>query len=435
MADHNIKLDPGAAALLDALHGAGYAAYAVGGCVRDSLLGLTPHDWDLCTSALPRQVLDRFGKEQCIPTGLQHGTVTVKYGGKLYETTTFRTEGSYSDGRHPDSVAFVPDVKEDLARRDFTINAMAYSAEEGLIDPFGGQKDLARGLVRAVGVPHQRFTEDALRILRLYRFAARFGFEIDPATGQAARELCAHLDCVSTERITEELTRLLAAPKPGTWMEPAVFAVVLPELFTPENAPRFEAARAIIDTLPEGLPEVSARLAALLLPLGEQGTRKALKQLRCSNALIEEVTTLVREAGLVPEEKTAARAIQARRLLGRLEPDPLRRLLALRGPQAGTGGCLCGPANGSRPAASGKRLLPGGAIGRQWPGPDGAGRKARPGPARTAGGFAGSRHHGAAPQRTESPAGSGENRIGSVILHDLTSEKLCGSIITTDFVC
>ena len=298
MADHNIKLDPGAAALLDALHGAGYAAYAVGGCVRDSLLGLTPHDWDLCTSALPRQVLDRFGKEQCIPTGLQHGTVTVKYGGKLYETTTFRTEGSYSDGRHPDSVAFVPDVKEDLARRDFTINAMAYSAEEGLIDPFGGQKDLARGLVRAVGVPHQRFTEDALRILRLYRFAARFGFEIDPATGQAARELCAHLDCVSTERITEELTRLLAAPKPGTWMEPAVFAVVLPELFTPENAPRFEAARAIIDTLPEGLPEVSARLAALLLPL-------------------------------VPEEKTAARAIQARRLLGRLEPDPLRRLLAL----------------------------------------------------------------------------------------------------------
>ena len=239
-------------AILSRLEQAGFAACAVGGCVRDSLLGLTPHDWDLCTSALPRQVLDRFGKEQCIPTGLQHGTVTVKYGGKLYETTTFRTEGSYSDGRHPDSVAFVPDVKEDLARRDFTINAMAYSAEEGLIDPFGGQKDLARGLVRAVGVPHQRFTEDALRILRLYRFAARFGFEIDPATGQAARELCAHLDCVSTERITEELTRLLAAPKPGTWMEPAVFAVVLPELFTPENAPRFEAARAIIDTLPEG---------------------------------------------------------------------------------------------------------------------------------------------------------------------------------------
>lgn len=128
-----IKLDPGAALLLDALHGAGHAAYAVGGCVRDSLLGLDPHDWDLCTSARPEQVMALFGEEKCIPTGLQHGTVTVKQGGRLYETTTFRTEGAYSDGRHPDAVCFVPDVREDLARRDFTINAMAYSAEEGLI--------------------------------------------------------------------------------------------------------------------------------------------------------------------------------------------------------------------------------------------------------------------------------------------------------------
>ena len=324
-----LTLDPGAAALLDALHTAGYAAYAVGGCVRDSLLGRTAHDWDLCTSALPQQVMELFGTEQCIPTGLQHGTVTIKYGGQLYETTTFRTEGSYTDGRHPDEVRFVPDVREDLARRDFTINAMAYNAAEGLVDPFGGQKDLQNGLLRAVGEPQQRFTEDALRILRLYRFAARFGFALDAATARAARQLAPHLDCISAERIQEELAKLLAAPQPGAYLEPAVLAVVLPELFTPENALRFEAARAIIDTLPEGLPEVSARLAALLLPLGEQGTRKALKQLRCSNALIEEVTTLVREAGLVPEEKTAARAIQARRLLGRLEPDTLRRLLAL----------------------------------------------------------------------------------------------------------
>ena len=119
-----ISMDPGAAALLDALHRAGYAAYAVGGCVRDSLLGLVPHDWDLCTSALPQQVIGLFGAQQCIPTGLQHGTVTVKQNGALYEITTFRTEGSYSDGRHPDEVHFVPDVREDLARRDFTINAM-----------------------------------------------------------------------------------------------------------------------------------------------------------------------------------------------------------------------------------------------------------------------------------------------------------------------
>lgn len=324
-----ISISAAASRLLGALRRAGFEAYVVGGCVRDSLLGRTPGDWDICTSARPEQVRTVFSAYRQILTGEKHGTVAVIVGGTPYEITTYRVDGQYHDSRHPDAVQFVPQVQPDLARRDFTINAMAYSAEEGLIDPFGGQKDLARGLVRAVGVPHQRFTEDALRILRLYRFAARFGFEIDPATGQAARELCTHLDCVSIERITEELTRLLAAPKPGTWMEPAVFAVVLPELFTPENAPRFEAARAIIDTLPEGLPEVSARLAALLLPLGEQGTRKALKQLRCSNALIEEVTTLVREAGLVPEEKTAARAIQARRLLGRLEPDTLRRLLAL----------------------------------------------------------------------------------------------------------
>ena len=189
----NIRLDAGAAALLARLHGAGYAAYAVGGCVRDSLLGRTPQDWDLCTSARPEQVLALFGEGQCIPTGLQHGTVTIKYGGQLYETTTFRTEGAYTDGRHPDEVHFVPDVRQDLARRDFTINAMAYNDAEGLIDPFGGQQDLQQGILRAVGDPATRFEEDALRILRLYRFAARFGFAIDPPTWQAARALCAHL--------------------------------------------------------------------------------------------------------------------------------------------------------------------------------------------------------------------------------------------------
>ena len=147
----NIRLDAGAAALLARLHGAGYAAYAVGGCVRDSLLGRTPQDWDLCTSARPEQVLALFGEGQCIPTGLQHGTVTIKYGGQLYETTTFRTEGAYTDGRHPDEVHFVPDVRQDLARRDFTINAMAYNDAEGLIDPFGGQQDLQQGILRAVG--------------------------------------------------------------------------------------------------------------------------------------------------------------------------------------------------------------------------------------------------------------------------------------------
>ena len=292
-----IKLDPGAALLLDALHGADHAAYAVGGCVRDSLLGLDPHDWDLCTSARPEQVMELFGEEKCIPTGLQHGTVTVKQGGRLYETTTFRTEGAYSDGRHPDAVCFVPDVREDLARRDFTINAMAYSAEEGLIDPFGGRDDLAAHLVRAVGEPERRFEEDALRILRLYRFAARFGFAIDPATGAAARALGPHLDCVSAERIQEELLKLLAAPRPGSYLEPAVLAVVLPELEPEKQPERFAELCRTIDRIEPTAENVPARLAALLWPLGEAGARKALRKLKCSNALTDEVTALESEAG------------------------------------------------------------------------------------------------------------------------------------------
>ena len=319
----SFPLDPGAAALLTRLHAAGHAAYAVGGCVRDSLLGQTPHDWDLCTSATPEQVLELFGEAHCIPTGLQHGTVTVKHGGELYEITTFRTEGAYSDGRHPDHVAFVPDVKEDLARRDFTINAMAYNAEEGLIDPFGGQSDLAAGIVRAVGEPQRRFEEDALRILRLYRFAARFSFAIDPATGQAARALCRHLDCVSEERIAEELSRLLAAPAPGAYLEAEVLAVIFPELDVAE----LPESRRILDALEPGMEHVPVRLAALLCPLGEAGARAALKRLKCSNALTGTVATLVREAAAgMPG---AALTLTARRFLSRYDLATITDLTAL----------------------------------------------------------------------------------------------------------
>ena len=289
----NIRLDAGAAALLARLHGAGYAAYAVGGCVRDSLLGRTPQDWDLCTSARPEQMLALFGEGQCIPTGLQHGTVTIKYGGQLYETTTFRTEGAYTDGRHPDEVHFVPDVRQDLARRDFTINAMAYNDAEGLIDPFGGQQDLQQGILRAVGDPATRFEEDALRILRLYRFAARFGFAIDPPTGQAARALCAHLDCVSVERIEEELSKLLAAPAPAAYLDEKILKVIIPEL----SAPALQAAKPVVDACPAGTEDLPVRWAALLMSLGEDGTRKALKRLRCSNTCIEQTAVLVRETG------------------------------------------------------------------------------------------------------------------------------------------
>ena len=352
-----IRMDEGAAELLDTLHKAGYAAYVVGGCVRDSLLGLTPHDWDLCTSALPQQVMELFGAQRCIPTGLQHGTVTVKQSGALYEITTFRTEGTYTDGRHPDEVHFVPDVREDLARRDFTINAMAYNEKEGLVDPFGGQADLQSGIVRAVGVPRQRFTEDALRILRLYRFAARFGFAIDPPTAQAAQALCAHLDCVSVERIEEELAKLLSAPAPAAYLDEKILGVVLPEL-SPEA---LAAAKPVVDACPAGEQALPVRLAALLLSLGEDGTRRTLRRLRCSNACIEETAVLVREArgcdgsflfghdsghsiarpiafgNRVPPQRTVLREttvtpgfiIYARRLLGKYNLCTVQRIAAL----------------------------------------------------------------------------------------------------------
>ena len=352
-----IRMDEGAAELLDTLHRAGYAAYVVGGCVRDSLLGLTPHDWDLCTSALPQQVMELFGAQRCIPTGLQHGTVTVKQSGALYEITTFRTEGTYTDGRHPDEVHFVPDVREDLARRDLTINAMAYNEIEGLVDPFGGQADLQSGIVRAVGVPRQRFTEDALRILRLYRFAARFGFAIDPSTAQAAQELCAHLDCVSVERIEEELAKLLSAPAPAAYLDEKILGVVLPEL-SPEA---LAAAKPVVDACPAGAENLPVRLAVLLLSLGEDGIRRTLKRLRCSNALIEEAAVLVREArgcdgsflfghdsghsiarpiafgNRVPPQRTVLRettvtpgfTIYARRLLGKYNLCTVQRIAAL----------------------------------------------------------------------------------------------------------
>ena len=317
-----IRMDEGAAELLDTLHRAGYAAYVVGGCVRDSLLGLTPHDWDLCTSALPQQGMELFGEEKCIPTGLQHGTVTVKQGGGLYEITTFRTEGTYTDGRHPDEVHFVPDVREDLARRDFTINAMAYNEKEGLVDPFGGQADLQSGILRAVGVPHQRFTEDALRILRLYRFAARFGFSIDPPTAQAAQELCAHLDCVSVERIAEELAKLLSAPAPAAYLNEKILLVILPEL----SSEALAAAKPVVDACPAGAENLPIRLAALLYSLGEDGIRRTLKRLRCSNACIEETAVLVREA--VPGVPVSLN-IYARRLLGKYNLCTVQRIAAL----------------------------------------------------------------------------------------------------------
>jgi len=230
----NIEIPCGAAALLDALERAGFEACAVGGCVRDSLLGLTPHDWDLCTAARPEQVKAALAGLDCtcLDTGLKHGTVTVLYGGGAYEVTTYRVDGPYSDARHPDSVALSTRLEDDLVRRDFTVNSMAYSPRRGLVDPFGGEADLRRGLLSCVGDPSIRFSEDALRILRALRFSSTYGFAIDPATASAIHEKKDLLGRVSGERIREELCRLLCGR--GTLdvllAYPDVLCVPIPEL-------------------------------------------------------------------------------------------------------------------------------------------------------------------------------------------------------------
>ena len=227
-----MTVPPCVAAVLEALEAAGWESYAVGGCVRDSLLGIKPHDWDVTTAARPEQVEAVFAGERIIETGLQHGTVTLLTGDGPVEITTFRTEGSYSDGRHPDSVAFVSDLREDLRRRDFTVNAMAYSPRRGLRDEFGGREDLRRGVIRCVGRPDDRFREDALRILRCLRFAARFDFQIEPDTARAMLEHRALLDRISPERIFSELKGILTAPGAGRMMllYPEVFLAAVPEM-------------------------------------------------------------------------------------------------------------------------------------------------------------------------------------------------------------
>lgn len=197
------------AALLERLQAQGHEAFVVGGCVRDALRGETPSDWDICTSALPEETIACFSDCTVHRTGIRHGTVLVLYQGAGYEITTYRTEGGYADHRHPDEVRFVRTLEEDLSRRDFTINAMAYNPQAGLVDPFGGQADLRRGVIRCVGAPEERFREDALRILRALRFAAKLGFAIDPETGTAMLRQQAGLDCIARERIFAELKAFL----------------------------------------------------------------------------------------------------------------------------------------------------------------------------------------------------------------------------------
>lgn len=191
--------------ILNTLRAHGYEAFAVGGCVRDTMLGRTPGDWDITTSARPEQVKAVF--RHTVDTGLQHGTVTVLKDHTGYEVTTYRIDGEYEDGRHPKSVEFTAELREDLRRRDFTINAMAYSHETGVVDLFGGMEDLKQGVIRCVGNPVDRFTEDALRILRAIRFSAQLGFEIEEGTRDALALIAPNLKNVSKERIMTELDR------------------------------------------------------------------------------------------------------------------------------------------------------------------------------------------------------------------------------------
>lgn len=272
-----LHIPPQVGAILASLESRGHEAYVVGGCVRDSLLGQTPHDWDICTSALPQEVLDGFPGERTLLTGVAHGTVTLVREGVPYEITTFRVDGDYSDGRHPDSVSFVRNLGDDLARRDFTINAMAYSPRTGLVDCFGGRVDLEERQVRAVGEPAARFEEDALRILRALRFASVYGFGIEAETASAARKLKNNLKNVAVERIFMEFTRLISGVGVQRVLAgfPDIIGVFLPEAL-PAVGFHQEHPRHIYDVwghtaaaVGAAPPDRAVRLALLFHDLGK----------------------------------------------------------------------------------------------------------------------------------------------------------------------
>ena len=216
--------------ILDTIMEAGYEAYAVGGCIRDSILGRKPNDWDITTSASPYEIKELF--RRTVDTGIQHGTVTVMMDKEGFEVTTYRIDGDYKDGRHPSEVTFTASLKEDLRRRDFTINAMAYNEQNGLVDIFGGMQDIADGVIRCVGEPRERFSEDALRIMRAVRFSAQLGYQIEEKTKAAIEELAPTLKKISAERIQVELVKLVTSKHPEellTAYETGITSVILPE--------------------------------------------------------------------------------------------------------------------------------------------------------------------------------------------------------------
>ena len=303
----------GAAHILQRLMEAGYEAWLVGGCVRDLLRGVPPHDWDICTSARPEQTKACFAGYKVIETGLRHGTVTVLEDEELYEITTYRAEGPYSDSRRPDFVRFVPDLCEDLARRDFTVNAIAMGLDGTLRDPFGGAGDIQNGLIRCVGEPARRFREDGLRVMRALRFAAVSGWRMEEQTAQAVHDNRTVLKRVAAERINVELGKLLTGPHAGEVLRqyPDVLCVFWPQLeplaAMGRNDPwnRWEHTIRAIEAAPA---ELTLRLAILLHgvgkssrgPAGQDGTGpraeladRMLRTLKFENNLRRRVAALV----------------------------------------------------------------------------------------------------------------------------------------------
>ena len=334
-----IHLPEDVKAILHTLQEAGYEAYAVGGCIRDSLLGRRPDDWDITTSAKPQETKALFGKT--IDTGIQHGTVTVMRHGRGYEVTTYRVDGEYEDGRHPKEVTFTASLKEDLKRRDSTVNAMAYNEKEGLVDLFGGRQDLEQKIIRCVGEANERFEEDALRIMRAVRFSAQLGFSIEERTKEAIRGHAERLRQVSAERIQVELTKLVISPNPDflriAW-ETGITAVVLPEfdrlMEQPQNNPHhcFSVGEHTLHAMQAVRPDKCLRLCLLLHDVakpdclttdaegidhfhghaqkGERMAAQILKRLRYDNHTTELVSRLVKwhDVAIAPEKKAVRRA-------------------------------------------------------------------------------------------------------------------------------
>lgn len=275
-----IKLPQAVEEMIGQINDAGYEAYIVGGCVRDTLLQKEPNDWDITTSATPVQVKAIF--KRTIDTGIQHGTVTVMKRGQGYEVTTYRIDGAYEDARHPKEVIFTPDLKEDLKRRDFTINAMAYHPDSGLVDPFDGRKDLEAHVIRCVGDPRERFSEDALRMMRAVRFAAQLDYRIEEHTWAAMKELAPSIEKISAERIQTEMVKLLLSDHPErfkSFYQCGLTAYFLPEfdrmMTTEQNNPHhcYTVGEHTIHALSYIRAEQSLRLAMLLHDIAKPVTK------------------------------------------------------------------------------------------------------------------------------------------------------------------